>query len=294
MISLSDKNSEDLREMKELWNDCFHDSEGFTDYYFHQVIRKNQIVVMKEAGQIVGMIHLNPYTFSPDGEHLIRVAYVVGVAVWEEYRRQGRMGRMMEYAMAQLEEQHVQAAYLWPADERYYRNMGFVPVTRMEKVVFTPEELKKLVQSVNSTVDETFHSRMKDLILPVYSGDEEFTGELSSEQGIYQTLREGKVRIGSFSALWNEEHSVLSVEHFLPDHSIRELLTGLLIQVRQEKYLPEKIEITMDSRLMDCIRAEVNPDKISLSYRYMVRRLQKPGSLFPAGAEYQFLFTEVV
>lgn len=47
---------------KELWREAFpEDSEDFLDYYDHEKMKKNQVLVREEADKIQSMLHLNPY-----------------------------------------------------------------------------------------------------------------------------------------------------------------------------------------------------------------------------------------
>ena len=47
---------------KELWREAFpEDSEDFLDYYDHEKMKENQVLVREEADKIQSMLHLNPY-----------------------------------------------------------------------------------------------------------------------------------------------------------------------------------------------------------------------------------------
>ena len=74
---------------KSLYKEVFStDSEGFVDYYYTEKVKDNQIYVAEEDSNIVGMLHLNPYTLMVNGREK-ETNYIVAVSTKEEYRRRG-------------------------------------------------------------------------------------------------------------------------------------------------------------------------------------------------------------
>ena len=64
-----------------LYEEAFpEDSQAFTDYYYTEKTKNNQIYVLEEEGKICSMAHLNPYTLSVNGSrketHYIVALYV--------------------------------------------------------------------------------------------------------------------------------------------------------------------------------------------------------------------------
>lgn len=101
------------------------DSEEFVNYYYQWKTKDNQILVMEEDERIQVMLHLNPYPLWCYG-HLRNIPYLVAVATEPDCRRQGKMGRVMEVALRDLERGKVPFAFLLPADPAYYQGQGFV------------------------------------------------------------------------------------------------------------------------------------------------------------------------
>ena len=71
------------------------------DYYYQWKIRDNEIIVMEEDQSLRDdffhvMIHLNPYTLRINGRQE-KIPYLVAVATAPFCRRQGKMGRVMQY-----------------------------------------------------------------------------------------------------------------------------------------------------------------------------------------------------
>lgn len=101
------------------------DTKEFVDYYYKWKTKDNRILVLEEAGIPEVMMHLNPYTLWIHG-HLRKVPYIVAVATHQDCRRQGKMGRVMEWALQDLAQQQAPFTFLLPADPAYYRGQGFV------------------------------------------------------------------------------------------------------------------------------------------------------------------------
>lgn len=293
MISISDKNPMTTAEMEELWKTCFHDSPGFTDFYFREIYKRNIVVEMKENGHVIGMIHMNPYAFSRDGEKIIRGYFIVGVAVDPAWRRRGCMKKMLQYAIAEAEERAASFLYLWPADVRYYQGSGFRSETEMDEILLPADQLKTCAGRLrnNSHIDEAYGEIRNTLYRPVYSGQNIacLEAELSSEGGRYISPGESGIPAGSFSLL--PEGDSLTVEHVVPGERLSDFMADLLDMAAETcdgRY--HKVRITLDHRIARCLKEEIPAEQILFRYPYMVlplRRLirEDPGD---------FLFTEVV
>ena len=101
------------------------DSEEFVNYYYQWKTADNRILVMEEEDRIQVMLHLNPYSLWCYGR-LRNIPYIVAVATEPDCRRQGKMRRVMEFALRDLERGKVPFAFLLPADPAYYQGQVFV------------------------------------------------------------------------------------------------------------------------------------------------------------------------
>ena len=108
-----------------LYEKCFpEDSEEFVDYYYAEKCRDNRILAAAEGGEIISMIHLNPFTVSLCGQPAA-VHYLVAVATAEEYRRRGIMLQLMQRALHDLYLAGEPFTFLMPANPDYYYSSGF-------------------------------------------------------------------------------------------------------------------------------------------------------------------------
>ena len=128
--------SEHIRTRK-LWKEVFvEDTPEFLDYYYSTKIKNNEIYVIEDDGEIVSMLHLNPYEMRI-GDKLFQTHYIVAVATKENYRKRGLMRQLLNYALQVMTDRGEPFTFLMPADEAIYRPFGFefVYKQRQNKVV---------------------------------------------------------------------------------------------------------------------------------------------------------------
>ncbi len=156
---------------RDLYERAFsEDSAEFVDYYYQWKTRDNQILVMEEEGRIQVMLHLNPYSLLIWG-HGQEVPYIVAVATEPDCQRQGKMRRVMEFALQDLERRRIPFAFLLPADPAYYQGQGFVffPENSGKKICGNqghsrlqwskarPEDIPELAEFSNHILKEQYH-----------------------------------------------------------------------------------------------------------------------------------------
>ncbi len=123
----SDKNNiiiryarqEDRDRLYDLWEECFHDTVSFADYYFDYYFRDNHVLMLMEQDILKSMIHLNPYQINIRGR-IIDSYYIVGVATDAAFRHRGAMTKLMQKVFADCYALHMPFVYLMPADQAIY------------------------------------------------------------------------------------------------------------------------------------------------------------------------------
>lgn len=109
---------------RKLYEEAFEDPKEFVDYYYEEVCRRNRIIAGTENGEVISMLHLNPYTLSVCGQEM-PTYYVVAVATMKNRQREGWMKRVFEKTFELLRNEHVPFVFLMPVDEAIYSWMGF-------------------------------------------------------------------------------------------------------------------------------------------------------------------------
>lgn len=130
------QSNEHIRTRK-LWEEIFtEDTPEFLDYYYSIKIKNNEIYVIEDDGEIVSMLHLNPYEMRI-GDKLCQTHYIVAVATKESYRKRGLMRQLLNYVLQVMADRGEPFTFLMPASEAIYKPFGFefVYEQRQDKVV---------------------------------------------------------------------------------------------------------------------------------------------------------------
>ena len=129
---------EEQERTKDLYREIFpEDTEAFLDFYYKE--RPKRILAMEEDGQIIAMLHLNPFLLSFFGKE-ITASYIYAVATKKEKRRQGIMGELLRYAFQLLKEEGEVFCILIPVAESIYSPYGFRTVAKLSKEESEAEE----------------------------------------------------------------------------------------------------------------------------------------------------------
>ena len=116
--------SNEIDEIKEIWNYCFDDSEQFVDYYFNDKYNRLNTIVVDEGGGIVSSLQLNQYKLILNNNEY-DTSYVVGVSTFPHVRGKGYMRHIMEFTLRELYAKGQLVSILMPIDYRLYRQYGY-------------------------------------------------------------------------------------------------------------------------------------------------------------------------
>lgn len=137
---------EDLKGIKELWKECFGDSDEYIDFFFSEHCLEKETLIYKEDSKVVGMLNLLPATMrTADGYIPVRYVYAVGTLV--NYRGRGIAGKLLRYANQELIRQGI-ATILVPANEQlfqYYQKQGYQTLFYMKEEQKEFDDLSNMV-----------------------------------------------------------------------------------------------------------------------------------------------------
>jgi len=239
-LIISDGTKEDRVELYDLWQASFHDTKAFADYYFERIFDHNRVLALREHGEIVSMLHLNPYQLYMNGE-IIASEYLVGVATKETHRHRGYMRLLLISAMERLYLERKAFVYLMPAKEAIYTPFNFTfiyqqPVMNLSMIkaneATAPHEimsrqagtkdLDALVEFVNAMLKEQFEVfAYRDRYY-----FENLLEETQLEDGQILLLYKGDVLIGYLAAAIENGSVLIRELIMLPD--CREQVFGWL------------------------------------------------------------------
>lgn len=124
---------ENVREdVYQLWQDCFGDTDAYTDFYFQWVVPYNRIFTLYKEDKLCSMLHLNPYTLVLEGRE-VKADYIVGVATRQDERKKGYMGLLIARAFQCMYEEEKPLTYLMPAADAIYYPYDFRKVYIIRK-----------------------------------------------------------------------------------------------------------------------------------------------------------------
>ena len=133
--------AEEQEKTKPLYREVFpEDTEAFVDFYYRE--RPKRILAMEEDGEIIAMLHLNPFLISFFGKE-IKASYIYAVATQKEKRRQGIMGELLRYSFTLLEEEGEAFCILIPVAESIYSPYGFRTIGKLSLEEKPLEEIEK-------------------------------------------------------------------------------------------------------------------------------------------------------
>ena len=129
---------EQKQHSRKLYERVFsEDTKKFADFYYAYKIRDNKILALFEDGQMVSMLHRNPYRMIVNG-YEVKTDYIVAVATHENYRHRGYMRILMEKALKDMFSEGMPFTFLMPVRESIYAPFDFVwisPHTRLTELV---------------------------------------------------------------------------------------------------------------------------------------------------------------
>lgn len=145
---------EEKGRTRELWNEAFpEDSTSFTDYYYEEKMKDNRVLVCEEEGQIVAMLHRNPYRIYLRGEEKT-CDYIVGVSTAVSERGKGHMRSLMLSVLRDMQEEHQPFTFLMPARESLYTPYDFRFIYDQTRWVLKYNKDIKRVPHVPGTLTE--------------------------------------------------------------------------------------------------------------------------------------------
>lgn len=201
---------------KSLYKEVFStDSEGFVDYYYTEKIKDNQIYVMEEYEEIIGMLHLNPYTLKVNGLDK-ETNYIVAVATKEEYRKQGIMRKLLTKALNDMYEEHQTFTFLMPAAESIYLPYDFRTVYEQNHAYYDTEHEGKGfdIQELKAKECEELAFSMNQFLAAYY----QVYANRSKEY--FERLKKEYESDGAKLMLYRKDGNIVDMRPCVPDEDI--------------------------------------------------------------------------
>lgn len=127
----------DVSALKQLFKIAFSDSEVWIEHFFKIRYKDSICFIEKEEEKIKGMLYLFPSLLKIN-DSFYRTFYVYGVATSPEFRQQGVMCHLLNYAYKYAVEQNFSGLFLVPASDYLMRLYGkylfekYLPINDLE------------------------------------------------------------------------------------------------------------------------------------------------------------------
>lgn len=158
-------NNQEKKRSEGLWAEVFtEDSAKFREYYYREKIRDNKILAIEKEGEIVSMLHRNPYLIKAGGE-CWKCDYIVGVSTAQKYRNRGYMRRLMERALADMRREHMAFTFLMPVSEGLYRAFGFSYIYAKSETLLNERGVLELEKKTCKEADVEMTARCMNQVL---------------------------------------------------------------------------------------------------------------------------------
>lgn len=117
-------------QVKELWKQCFDDTEAFIEFYFRVRYQEKRNMALQKGEELIAAMQLLPYPMTYYGKE-VNTDYISGACTHPSYRKQGVMSRLLAKAFKQMWQNKTLFSTLIPANRPlfdYYARHGFVTI----------------------------------------------------------------------------------------------------------------------------------------------------------------------
>ena len=161
----------DYNLAREIWLENFTDSVDEVDFYFKNIYKKENFLILEEDSEIKGSLHENPYNISFNN-NLLPSFYIVAVAVSPEYRGKGYMKKLLNFSLQNAFSKGLDMVFLSPINTEIYSSFGFGYISGLEHYKIKLEdisfntiskdiEIKKVGENDFDSMIELYNRKMR-------------------------------------------------------------------------------------------------------------------------------------
>lgn len=219
----------DYNLAREIWLENFTDSVDEVDFYFKNIYKKENFLILEEDSEIKGSLHENPYNISFNN-NLLPSFYIVAVAVSPEYRGKGYMKKLLNFSLNNAFSKGIDIVFLSPINTEIYSNFGFGYISgleyykiKLEDIPFSTIskdiEIKKVKENDFNSMIELYNRKMKDNKIYLQRDKSYFSrikAEIESDNGKIYTFYKEK-RIVGYLMCYFKEGEISIREFFYSD-----------------------------------------------------------------------------
>lgn len=134
-----------IEELKNLYKLSFDDSDAYVEHFFSTQVNAKNTVFVPEGEKVASALYLIDRKLFICGKKFF-APFVVAAATLPEYRRQGKMEKVMALAFEKLRAKGVGFTALYPSVKSYYERFGFTTFTftNKQKIAFDGQTAQEL------------------------------------------------------------------------------------------------------------------------------------------------------
>ena len=230
----------DYNLAREIWLENFTDSVDEVDFYFKNIYKKENFLILEEDSEIKGSLHENPYNINFNN-NLLPSFYIVAVAVSPEYRGKGYMKKLLNFSLNNAFSKGIDIVFLNPINTEIYSNFGFGYISGLEHYKIKLEdipfstiskdiEIKKVKENDFNSMIELYNRKMKDNKIYLQRDKSYFSrikAEIESDNGKIYTFYKEK-RIVGYLMCYFKEGEISIREFFYSDIEITKTMLAFL------------------------------------------------------------------
>lgn len=230
---------DEVKELKNLYQEAFNDSEGYLNFFFSQKYRAENVIFIKDSKRIVSALHFVKKSLKID-DITYPLPFVVAAATLKSHQNQGYMKRVLKQSLTELYNRKYPLCALAPFDESFYQPFGFETIMRTNQVTI-PLDNQNSIQKRIATIEDIdtlihlYSTYMKDKNIYIdrkISDWESLLSEVLSDDGVIVILSKNNMDIGYYTLFKDGiEELCLIDDSMLPIEP--EFNQGLVEQINQ-------------------------------------------------------------
>ncbi len=127
---------EDIENIIKLWDVCFPEEPDFNKYFFENIFRYRNTLILEENGDILSMAQMMPCSI----KNLGKATYIYGACTTPEHRSKGLMKKLLEKSFAVDKRRGNTASVLIPANKElfeFYAKLGYETAFYIGEGIYT-------------------------------------------------------------------------------------------------------------------------------------------------------------
>ena len=156
------------------WKDSFKDNEEQIKFYFDNIYKAKNYLVLEDNSKIVSSLHENDYIFNFNNES-VNSKYIVGVSSDITMRNKGYMSKLLISMLENSKKKSMPFVFLTPINPIIYRKFGFEYFSNIEYYNFSVEELTNFKLPSNNysyiEINEENKNLYLDALIKIYNSN---------------------------------------------------------------------------------------------------------------------------